>query len=197
MIRIAAQPSGISRLQTQIFLGYGKNAPTKDESALIDECERELLPLLCYGAVAETYDIVISGTAVDLGFARVTSSSLSRWLSGCRGIYLFASTVGIAPDRLVKKYSELNAAKSAIFQALGGAAEECWCEDVACRIAADAKERGYATVARYSPGYGDLSLDLQKDVCVALSLDKTLGITLTESLLMIPTKSVTAIIGYK
>ena len=48
---------------------------------------------------------------------------------------------------------------------------------------------------RYSPGYGDLSLSVQKDVLNILNADKILGIKLGENLLMIPKKSITAIQG--
>ena len=48
---------------------------------------------------------------------------------------------------------------------------------------------------RFSPGYGDLPLTLQPEICAALDVQRRLGIHVTESLLMIPSKSVTAVIG--
>ena len=50
---------------------------------------------------------------------------------------------------------------------------------------------------RFSPGYGDLPLDIQGELLSALSAENLLGITLTEKKMMIPAKSVTAIIGCK
>ena len=52
-------------------------------------------------------------------------------------------------------------------------------------------------VSRYSPGYGDLPLETQTAVFKALDCERTIGVTLTESLLMRPSKSVTAVIGMK
>ena len=53
------------------------------------------------------------------------------------------------------------------------------------------------TVPRFSAGYGDFSLEFQRNICDALDCQRKIGITLQESLIMLPTKSVTAIIGIK
>ena len=59
-------------------------------------------------------------------------------------------------------------------------------------------EREYGKVTRrFSPGYGDLSLDLQKTVFELLNPEKHIGITLTDGMLMTPMKSVSAFIGIK
>jgi cobalamin-dependent methionine synthase I len=50
---------------------------------------------------------------------------------------------------------------------------------------------------RFSPGYGDLPLEIQKPLLSFLDAEKTVGITLSSSLLMTPTKSITAIAGIK
>jgi cobalamin-dependent methionine synthase I len=55
----------------------------------------------------------------------------------------------------------------------------------------------YRLVSRYSPGYGDLPLEMQREIIRALDCGRTIGVTLTESLLMQPSKSVTAVIGMK
>ena len=47
----------------------------------------------------------------------------------------------------------------------------------------------------FSPGYGDLPLDLQREIFAALDCPKRIGVSLNESLLMSPSKSVSAIIG--
>ena len=48
---------------------------------------------------------------------------------------------------------------------------------------------------RFSPGYGDLPLTLQPGILAALDAGRRAGITLLPSLLMNPSKSVTAIFG--
>ena len=48
---------------------------------------------------------------------------------------------------------------------------------------------------RFSPGYGDVPLEIQKDIVMLLDCAKRIGVSLNDSLLMSPSKSVTAFIG--
>ena len=48
---------------------------------------------------------------------------------------------------------------------------------------------------RFSPGYGDMPLDDQHALFRILNVSRRIGISLSESGLMIPQKSVTALIG--
>ena len=57
------------------------------------------------------------------------------------------------------------------------------------------KEKGVLLKPRFSAGYGDLPLAVQKAIFSALELSQRIGLTLNESLLMTPSKSVTAIFG--
>ena len=83
--------------------------------------------------------------------------------------------------------------RAAIVQALGSALAEQWCNRVHARIRGE-----YAALsARFSPGYGDFPLAIQRDVFAALHVTKNIGVTLSEELFMTPSKSVTAIVGIK
>ena len=53
------------------------------------------------------------------------------------------------------------------------------------------------TKNRFSPGYGDFDIVYQKDIFAILDCPKRIGLTLNSSLMMSPSKSVTAIIGFK
>ena len=55
--------------------------------------------------------------------------------------------------------------------------------------------QGHELGTRFSPGYGDLPLELQKDIFAALDCPKQIGVSLNDSMLMSPSKSVSAIIG--
>ena len=52
-----------------------------------------------------------------------------------------------------------------------------------------------ALTPRFSPGYGDLPLDIQRSVFRFLEPEIKIGLTLSESLIMCPSKSVTAFVG--
>lgn len=182
----------IDRKETLRYLGYlGANDITGIESEL-DECERLLLAALSPKACFEEFP-VSRGDMLDLGFVKTDSRSLEKNLEGCDRIVLFAATVGAEVDRLILKYGKLSPARSLILQAMGSAAIECWCDDVNALIT---KTYG-ATKPRFSCGYGDLPIELQRDIFTALNVTKRLGITLSDNLFMTPTKSVTAIVGIK
>lgn len=48
---------------------------------------------------------------------------------------------------------------------------------------------------RFSPGYGDLPLSAQREIFAVLDCGKRIGLMLNDSLLMSPSKSVTAFVG--
>ncbi len=159
---------------------------------MIDSAIHEMSPLLTPRACYSEYDIRIDGNLLDLGFAKIESEDLARHLNGCGKIILIAATVGIGADRLIAKYSLTEPSRALVMQAVGAAAVECFLDKITPEIRA-----GRELCRRFSCGYGDLPLGLQKDIFAALSCEKNIGVTLNSSLLMTPTKSVTAIIGIK
>ena len=95
-------------------------------------------------------------------------------------------------DRLIKKYSEINPSRALVFQALGAERVETFTDFF---IADYEKVYGVSLSPRFSAGYGDLSLSAQKDIFNFLNPQKRLGLTLNDSLIMSPSKSITAIAG--
>lgn len=121
----------------------------------------------------------------------VRSETLERYLDGCRAAVIFAATVGFGIDRLISKYSSLSPVRALMLQAYGAERVEALCDVLEADV-----EREYGTVRpRISAGYGDLPLTMQRALVRRLDLGRRLGITLNESLLMSPSKSVTGIIG--
>ena len=98
-------------------------------------------------------------------------------------------------DRRIARAKLGSPAKGLLMHAIGAQQVEGAC-DLLCRLLAKQFPDRQLT-DRFSPGYGDLPLTLQRDVMNALDCGRTVGITLTDSLLMTPSKSVTAIIGMK
>lgn len=48
---------------------------------------------------------------------------------------------------------------------------------------------------RFSPGYGDLPIEIQRDFLAVLDAQKRIGLNATENNILTPRKSVTAVIG--
>ncbi len=157
------------------------------EHILLDECLTELLPHLTYRIAWAEYPIQIAENCLDLGFARTVSADLAKNLRNCGRIAVFAATIGFAPDRLAQKYSRLSPVKALFLESIGSERIEALC-DTFCMEFPGARPR-------FSPGYGDLALELQRDLITTLDCPRKIGLTLNESLLLSPSKSVTAILG--
>ena len=166
---------------------------------LLSECLQEL-PKEAEGKVLyTTVPVGISHhphegqTVVSLGPLTVVSEDLGRLLEDCKEAVLIAATAGLSYDRLIRRYAHLSPAKALWFQAIGADAIEA----VLDRFCLELSQEESPLTPRFSPGYGDLPLAFQRDLFRLLEPEQLLGLTLNESLLMTPTKSVTAILGIK
>lgn len=173
------------------YMGYSGSNPDEATNTLINVCEKELLQVIngraCYAFSGVSFT---KENVVDIGFGDIYSKSLYKHLQGCHSVILFAATIGIGADRLITKYGRLSPAKSVIIDALASSAIEYWCDVVELELTKNEK-----SCSRFSAGYGDFPLEHQKDFARCLDVSRKLGITLSDSLLMTPTKSVTAVIG--
>ena len=110
-------------------------------------------------------------------------------------MYFMAATIGAEFDRLMLRFRVSSMARAAILQAIGATAVEELCDRLCEDIKKQSIGQGENIRARYSPGFGDYGLINQMGVFKALAPEKHTGITLNDSLIMSPEKSVTALIG--
>lgn len=184
----------VDRSETLYYLGYTKGVtPSKEVETLFDECEKLILGAQDLKAVYDVYDIKAEGDELDLGFAKMHSHSLAINLKGCNRLVLFAATAGAGVDRLIVKFSKISPSKAAVLQAMGAALIESWCDEICSKL----KQKYNVNSSRFSCGFGDCKITLQRDIFQALSVTKRLGITLSDDCFMTPTKSVTAMVGIK
>lgn len=179
----------------EILRYAGVNQASPEVEALMEECLCELAPKLRYDVCFCELPLAIHSTEIRLGGIAVSSADLAKNLRGCTRAILFAATVGIAPDRLILRYNRLSPARALFVQAIGAERIESLCDVLNGEVSAHYARKGARTRPRFSPGYGDLSLAVQKDIFSVLDCARKIGLTLNDSLLMTPTKSVTAIIG--
>ncbi len=182
-------------------------------SLLIDECLKEASNQLVYKVCYDTFDISFKDDVctktiensisssigdmyfLDLGFMKTSSKDLAKNLSGCHSILVFAATIGLGIDRLITKYSKISPVKALCFQAIGAERIESLCNVFNKDAAKDCAKDGLYFRPRFSPGYGDFKLDAQKEIFKVLNCPIKIGLSLNESLLMSPSKSVTALMG--
>lgn len=132
---------------------------------------------------------------IDLPF-HPESRKLSAHLAGCSAAYLVCGTLGTAFDAFLRRVSVSSGADALIVQAVGAAAIEKCMDRLEDEIRAELAP-GETLVSRYSPGYGDFPLAAQRDVLARLDATRQIGVALTDTLLMVPSKSVSAVIGVR
>ena len=177
--------------RSEILRYAGAKEPDENINTLLEECLCEITDKLSYKVCYALFPLEISENEIDLSFTKTKSEKLCKNLEGCKNFLLFAATVGIEVDRFISRYGRVSPSKALMFQAIGAERIESLC-DKFCEFVS--KEYGF-TKPRFSPGYGDLPLDIQKDFFRVLEPSRKIGLSLTESMLMTPSKSVTAIIG--
>ncbi len=167
------------------YLGYRGNKPDDATSALLDKAYDELAK-----AAVPRYISKLSPKN-DVSYL-LKGNDIAAHLSASSRVIIFAATLGSAADRLIRTAEITNMAYALILDALASAFIEQVCEDAEREL--HEKNAGFFTW-RFSPGYGDYPLDVQSDIVRYLDADKRIGLTVTGSDILIPRKSVTAVIG--
>lgn len=181
----------INEKEAYMYMGLRSKAPDEQVEGLFSSCLDEVKNSVSYKACFTEVTLAFpKENEVFLGFGTVKSEKLFKHLQECKTAYIFAATAGMGIDRLITRYQVFSPSKSLMIDAIGSAAVEGWCN----RINADLVN-GRKAKSRFSPGYGDLSLEYQKDILEYLDAYRKIGISLSDTLFMTPTKSVTAIIG--
>lgn len=177
------------------YSGMPKTAENANIDGLIKDCIGEVSDKLIYKVCLREFAISFDGDIIDLGFIKTASRGLKKNLDGCCGIILFAATVGIGIDRLIAKYGVTSPGRAVIFQAIGAERTEALCDAFCDDMAREKARSGLTLRNRFSAGYGDFPISAQREIFAALDCPRKIGLTLNESMLMSPSKSVTAIIG--
>lgn len=134
--------------------------------------------------------IALEGTSLVL-----TGRNIARHLEGCTLACLLAVTLGMQTERELARLQATSPLDALLFDACASSMAEEAAQAASMRIAELAEEAGLVPTKRFSPGFGDLPLDLQATFLAAIDADKSLGIHAGSSHLMTPMKSVTAIVG--
>ena len=163
-------------------------------SVLVNEIISEVRKKLVYKVCFQEFPVLIKNDVSDFESFNIKSKNLADNLKDCKSVIIFAATTGIELDRLIAKYSVISPTKALILDAIGTERIESLC-DIFCK---DIAEKKNATLKpRFSSGYGDLPLETQKTIFNLLDCSKNIGLSLNDSLLMSPSKSVTAFVGVK
>ena len=140
-------------------------------------------------------DDVVAGRSLQGASLRLAGRDIACLLRGCSACLLLAASLGRAVDELIRRAQIRDVGQALLLDACASAAVENLLEQLQAGLAAELQEQGWQLTARFSPGYGDLPLDCQAQFCATLDAARRIGLTVSSSGLLLPRKSVTAVIG--
>lgn len=120
---------------------------------------------------------------------------IARHLAGARACALMAVTLGAESERELARRGALSVTDALLYDAACTSLVESAADAVQADIAAHAAGRGLFAGDRFSPGYGDFPLAAQRPLLAAVDAGRRIGLTATEDSLLVPRKSVTAVVG--
>lgn len=179
------------------YLGYKNQIIDEKIILIIDECIEEVKKTINPRVVYEYKDIKILDEEVEiLGTNLVLiGKDINKHLYNSQKCVLMAVTIGNEIERKTRLYEKTNLTKALILDSCATTAVEEICDIIEEEVRKNAGNDNKDITFRYSPGYGDLPLDVQNSFLRALDAQKKIGLTVSENNLLFPRKSVTAIIG--
>lgn len=178
--------------EKEVLRYAGDQNPTDETLTLLRDCIAECGGIVSDKVVYRILPTVQNEGKLHIGSMEILSKDLAKNLKYCDRVLILAASAGLAIDRLIAKYAILSPAKSLMLHSIGAERVEALCDAFCKKIS---EQEGIKLKPRFSPGYGDLALAYQKDILTVLNAGNTLGIGLNESMLLSPSKSVTAFAG--
>jgi len=138
------------------------------------------------------YSIVVTDKQVDIKDANLIfeSISLANHLKKCDEAVLFIATLGLTLDKEIERLEVIDLALAYAVNAVAVAYLEEAIDETLVDIDTSKNQ-----TSRYSIGYGDLELKYQNDLINILDASKQIGVYALETHLMVPAKTVSAIVG--
>lgn len=192
--------SVLNKSEIYRYLGYDPLAHrlTPEMEDMADGCIAQVLaairprvvfsPLL---ALTRTQEGIFAGESGLL----LAGKDIAAHLEQCSQAVLLAVTVGAQLDALIRKAQAADMAKAVILDAAASVAAEAAAEKAETALRQQLAQKGLYLTGRYSPGYGDLPVDIQREVLRLTDAPRKIGLSVTASGIMTPRKSITAIAG--
>lgn len=197
-----AERENYLRREVLRYLGMGTSNPETVDPRILEGIEaalaelrsrtrprflRKICPLDFHGE---------SGELLSFGWVfSVKSRSLQVNLRDCSEAVLFTATLGAEADQLIRRASSRDISQGLIMEASATALIEDFCDGCQMEIEEEMNRQGKTLRPRFSPGYGDFDIAHQKDMIRLLDTPRQLGVSLTEGGMLVPSKSVTAVMG--
>lgn len=177
------------------YMGYKSDMPDEKIQGIIDRCEKDLLAVVKPKFIYKVFDISHGENAVNVEGTTLVleGKDISAHLKDCTKCVLLAATLSSGADMIIRRLEAEDMTKAVITDFLASAAVEQVCDMVDKTVKSDLPQ--LEQTWRFSPGYGDLPIEIQGEFLQVLDAPKRIGLNATANNILTPRKSVTAVIG--
>ncbi len=172
----------LDRSEIARYLGLSGRELSGEVADFAADCEGELFRSATPRSVSRT---------IPVSLLPGESGDLTRHLRHCSDCVLYALTLGAETDRLLRRWGARSMAKAAVGQAVCAV----WLDELCAELCGGLAGEGQYLTPPFSPGYGDWDLSVQGRLLDLLSAHRRIGLTLTAGGMLVPEKSVTAVVG--
>ena len=173
------------------YLGYGSHTPDSQTKELLLLCSEELKKVMEGKYIYKVFDLK-DGQIPDCDF-RLEGKSITEHLQNCTKVIFVCATIGSKVDALIRKKQITGMAEAMILDSLASVAVEQVCDLAQEKILEDFQQ--YEHTWRFGVGYGDFSINAQKQFLDIIDAPKRIGVCVNQAMMLTPTKSITGIIG--
>ena len=188
----------IDKKEVLRYLAYKNQHIDEKLNNLIDECMAEIKSISKPKYVYDIFSInKDDGFTLENTNFILEGENIKGYLKNSAKCAVMVATLGNMVDFKIKYYEKISLTRALILDACATTYIEHICDGVEEEIKGIARKEGKNITFRYSPGYGDFSIEVQSNILNILDANKRVGVTATESSILIPRKSVTAFIGFQ
>ena len=176
-----------------LYLGYTGGEVPAELDAEINDCI-DMIRQVARPRLTYRFFPLEDGTLPGLDFP-LKGEDIRKHLSDCTHAVLMAATLGPDVETLLMRTEVQDMARALILDSCASTAIENVCDNFESELRLQCQDRGKYLTDRFSPGYGDMPISQQKEFCEALDTQRRIGLTVSQSGILVPRKSVTAVLG--
>ena len=172
------------------YLEYRKHDIDENLDRQLDRCMDLINKAARPKYISKVVDIS-NGIPKDCTF--IKGFDILKHLGGAKKMILMAATLGPEVEFAIRKAQIRDVSDALIMDSCASTLVEELCDRIEAEFRTEYEKEGLYLSTRYSPGYGDMPISVQREFTVYMDTVRRIGLNVSESGIMIPRKSVTAI----
>ena len=185
------QKGYINREEAFRYMGHKGGVIPDHILELADQCEQQLLQVMEPRYTYKVFDLSAGDTGIRVGATPLylEGKDIAAHLEHCTRCIFFCATLSAGVDRLIRTYETREMEKAVITDCMASSAVEQLCNDAEAEIEAQLGNAVHYTW-RFSPGYGDFPLAVQRQFLDLLDASRKIGVTVTDRVIGISEKEI-------